>query len=320
MDLESMKKVWEAYLEVTEKKLSPKQKELDVDKDGDIEGDDLAALRAKKAKKADESSCGKDRMKKENDNGDDDREECPKCKGKGCDHCDNKGYHMKEEVEGIDEDYMKSNQHPMDRSDAHHTQATYHTQQAAQAKKAGDNVAHGQHRNAARHHTAAGDAWARHATKVKKGMNVSPPHQMSKVAHSSTQNAHGQNEQAAADPIKGAPMRKGDKKNGDKSMAKDYPELTREFAEVLERAVASPDKNHTKGATKPEGLLDKESPKSKEFVDQHKVDTAYTDFEEKGHDDVHKAGRAVKSQSSARRGDNLGNGDSKSPAKVKDNS
>ena len=20
--------------------------------------------------------------------------ECPKCKGKGCDHCDNKGYHL----------------------------------------------------------------------------------------------------------------------------------------------------------------------------------------------------------------------------------
>jgi hypothetical protein len=222
MDLESMKKVWEAYLEVTEKKLSPKQKELDHDGDGDIEGDDLAALRAKKAKKKEESSCGKDRMKKENDNGDDDKEECPKCKGKGCDHCDNKGYHMKEE--------------------------------------------------------------------------------------------------APADPIKGAPARRGDKKNGDKSMATDYPELTREFAEVLERAVATPEKKHTKGATKPEGLLDKESPKSKEFVDMHKVDNTYTDFEEKGHDDVEKAGRAVKSQASSRRGDNLGNGDSKSPEKVKDNS
>lgn len=234
MDLESMKKVWERYLEVTEKKLSPKQKELDVDKDGDIEGDDLAALRAKKAKKADESSCGKDRMKKENDNGDDDddKEECPKCKGKGCDHCDNKGYHMKEE--------------------------------------------------------------------------------------------------APADPVKGAPMRKGDKKNGDKSMATDYPELTQEFvapkslgsefAGVLERAVASPDKKHTKGATKPEGIMDKESPKSKEFADMHKVDNTYTDFEEKGHDDVAKAGRAVKSQASSRRGDNLGGGDSKSPEKVKDHS
>jgi hypothetical protein len=216
MDLDSMKKVWERYLEVTEKKLSPKQKQLDVDKDGDIEGDDLAALRAKKAQK-DESSCGKDRMKKEA------KMECPKCKGEGCDHCDGKGYHIKEE--------------------------------------------------------------------------------------------------APADPIKGAPARKGDKKNGDKSMAQDYPELTREFAEVLERAVASPDKKHTKGATDPEGIADKESPKSKEFMDMHKKsDKEIEDKEEQGHDDVSKAGRAVKSQASSRRGDNLGNGDSKSPEKVKDNS
>lgn len=227
MDLESMKKVWEAYLEVTEKKLSPKQKELDVDKDGDIEGDDLAALRAKKAKKADESSCGTHRAKKEG------KMECPKCKGEGCDHCDGKGYHM--------------------------------------------------------------------------------------------------NEEAPADPIKGAPARKGDKKNGDKSMATDYPELTQEFvapkslgsefAGVLERTVAPADKKHTKGATEPEGIADKESPKSKEFMDMHKKsDKEMEDKEEQGHDDVSKAGRAVKSQASSRRGDNLGNGDSKSPEKVKDNS
>lgn len=220
MDLESMKKVWEAYLEVTEKKLSPKQKELDHDGDGDIEGDDLAALRAKKAKKKDESSCGKDRMKKENDNGDDDddKEECPKCKGKGCDHCDNKGYHMKEE--------------------------------------------------------------------------------------------------APADPVKGAPARKGDKKNSEEGTS-----IYKEFVEVLERSMASPDKKHTKGATDPEGIADKESPKSKEFMDMHKKsDKEIEDKEEQGHDDVSKAGRAVKSQASSRRGDNLGNGDSKSPEKVKDNS
>jgi len=234
MDLESMKKVWEAYLEVTEKKLSPKQKKIDHDGDGDIEGDDLAALRAKKGQK-NESSCGKDRVKKENDNGDDDKEECPKCKGKGCDHCDDKGYHMKEE--------------------------------------------------------------------------------------------------APADPIKGAPARRGDKKNGDKSMANDYPELTREFVDVLEKAGyppnkpnsgPGPDKKHVKGATKPEGIMDKESPKSKKFADDHNMggDTTSpeSDFDEKGHDDVSKAGRAVKSQASSRRGDNLGNGDSKSPEKVKDNS
>jgi len=310
MDKKVIENIWRAFQEVQEKKkLSPAQKKhMDKDKDGDIDASDLAALRAKKAQK-DESSCGKDRMKKE------EKMECPKCKGDGCDHCDNKGYHMKEEVEEIDEDYMKSNQHPMDRSDAHHTQATYHTQQAAQAKKAGDNVAHGQHRNAARHHTAAGDAWARHATKVKKGMNVSPPHQMSKVAHSSTQNAHGQNEQAAADPIKKAPARKGDKSNAQPSeLKKEEADWLANLADKLDQLEAVMEKKdkHTKGATEPEGIMDKESPKSKEFADAHKKsDKEMEDKEEKGHDDVAKAGRAVKSQSPARRGDNLKGGDNK---------
>ena len=29
----------------------------------------------------------------------DDKDECPKCKGEGCDHCDGKGYHSKKKVE-----------------------------------------------------------------------------------------------------------------------------------------------------------------------------------------------------------------------------
>lgn len=35
------------------------------------------------------------KMAKEND--DEDKVECPKCKGEGCDHCDGKGYHMKKD-------------------------------------------------------------------------------------------------------------------------------------------------------------------------------------------------------------------------------
>ena len=45
----------------------------------------------------------------------------------------------------------------------------------------------------------------------------------------------------------------------------------------------------TKGATKPEGIMDKESPKSKEFADKHKVEI--NDDEEKGHKDAADAGR-----------------------------
>lgn len=63
------------------------------------------------------------------------------------------------------------------------------------------------------------------------------------------------------------------------------------------------DKKHTKGATKPEGLLDKESPRSKRFVKDHqKSNKEYSDLEMKGHVDATKAGRATK-QSPARRGE-----------------
>lgn len=63
------------------------------------------------------------------------------------------------------------------------------------------------------------------------------------------------------------------------------------------------DKKHTKGATAPEGLLDKESPRSKQFVKDHeKSDKEIEDKEMKGHEDATKAGRATK-QAPARPGE-----------------
>lgn len=62
-------------------------------------------------------------------------------------------------------------------------------------------------------------------------------------------------------------------------------------------------KKHTKGATAPEGLLDKESPRSKQFVKDHeKSDKEIEDKEMKGHEDATKAGRATK-QAPARPGE-----------------
>ena len=55
-----------------EKKLFGNQKNIDANKDGKIDGEDFRMLREQKA-----------------------QIECPKCKGKGCEHCDNKGYHIK---------------------------------------------------------------------------------------------------------------------------------------------------------------------------------------------------------------------------------
>ena len=195
MDKKEIIAVWEKYLEVTEKKLSPKQKELDVDGDGDIEGDDLAALRSKKKGQKAEGK----------------KVPCPKCEGKGCNHCDNKGYHMDEESCGSK--HMRKEENEM--------------------------------------------------VSIRRALDI-----------------------------------------------------------MAERAMKAADKAHTKGATKPEEIMDKESPKSKEFAAQStdKDGEPHKDFDEKGHDDMEKAGRAVKSQAAARRGDNLNNGDSKSPEKVKDNS
>ncbi len=62
-------------------------------------------------------------------------------------------------------------------------------------------------------------------------------------------------------------------------------------------------KSHTKGATKPEGIMDKEPESSKKFAADHaKSDKDVEDFEEKGHDDATAAGRVTK-QAPARTGD-----------------
>ena len=55
-----------------EKKLFGNQKKIDANKDGKITGEDFAMLRDEE-KKA--------------------KIKCPKCDGKGCDHCNNEGYH-----------------------------------------------------------------------------------------------------------------------------------------------------------------------------------------------------------------------------------
>ncbi len=78
MDHKEIQAIWDAFQSIQEKKLSDKQKELDVDNDGDIEGDDLAALRNNKKK-----------LKR----GVTEKSDCPKCSGEGCKHCDGKGFH-----------------------------------------------------------------------------------------------------------------------------------------------------------------------------------------------------------------------------------
>jgi hypothetical protein len=79
----------------------------------------------------------------------------------------------------------------------------------------------------------------------------------------------------------------------------------------LEEAV-----NQKKGATAPEEIDSKESPKSKEFIAKHKQsDKKIEDGEEEGHEMATKAGRVTK-QAPNRGNDNLSNGD-KTPVKGK---
>ena len=101
------KKLIEAYLEISEKKkLDPvdakalkgkhdDREDGDIDNDGDEDESDEYLHNRRKA------------VKKAMDEG---KEECPKCEGEGCDHCDDKGYHeVDEAVEPLDEAAMKGN-------------------------------------------------------------------------------------------------------------------------------------------------------------------------------------------------------------------
>lgn len=73
----------------------------------------------------------------------------------------------------------------------------------------------------------------------------------------------------------------------------------------LEEAV-----NPKKGATSPEEIDSKESPKSKEFIAKHKQsDKKIEDNEEDGHDKTFKAGGKAMKQAPSRGNDNLKNGD-----------
>jgi len=143
-----------------------------------------------------------------------------------------------------------------------------------------------------------------------------------------------------ADCVTPAPTRKGDKKNSqaseikgkavkEGSMLQDFASMLEAIEEVQGKSKKHPQKDfplgssdldpeaskehkkHTKGGTDPEGLLDKESKSGEDFVKLHqKSDPDLENKEYEGHDDVSKAGRAVKSQAPARSGgDDIKSGD-----------
>jgi hypothetical protein len=114
-DIRNMAKAYAAVLEKlkSEDKLDPvdhkelkgkhkDRKDKDIDNDGDVDSTDKYLHKRRKAVSKS--------IKKDNGNDTDvqtqetteAKVECPKCEGKGCDHCDDKGYHIKEKTE-VDE-------------------------------------------------------------------------------------------------------------------------------------------------------------------------------------------------------------------------
>lgn len=86
----------------------------------------------------------------------------------------------------------------------------------------------------------------------------------------------------SSDEVEMSPTKKGNKTS---SMAAEEL-LPPVYARIMEKR----DK-HMKGATEPEDIMSKESPKSKEFADMHKKDITPDDTEKKGHQDASAAGR-----------------------------
>jgi len=92
---EWIRRLAERYSEVNEKKKMDAvgQEDGDIDNDGDKDSSDEYLMKRRKA-------IGK-AMKNE------EKVECPKCKGEGCDHCEGKGYHMKEAYESVAKEMKK---------------------------------------------------------------------------------------------------------------------------------------------------------------------------------------------------------------------
>ena len=91
-------KIAEVYkqmlLDEAKKKMDPVgQADADIDNDGDVDDSDEYLHNRRKAIKKD--------MKEE-------QTECPECKGDGCDHCDDKGYHEALEIDPDDGETKQS--------------------------------------------------------------------------------------------------------------------------------------------------------------------------------------------------------------------
>ena len=264
MDIKEIEAIWTAFQDVQEKKaqekkLSAKQKELDVDNDGDIEADDLADLRKKK-NKADvveevPAAHNKKAPVRKGDKSNADASDLPSVKTKS----------VEDFFESLDEEQLDE-----------------------LSKKL--------------------------LTRYKKKADAQTSDHMSKFDHGGKKPPAGSHAKFdkrvtgsgwAHDKIKG----KYAKVPATRKESVEESAWLQDLAGILQGLDEKSDE-HTKGATNPEGIADKESNKSKDFIAMHKKsEKDIEDKEEQGHKDVSKAGRATKAAPARGSSDQLKNGD-----------
>lgn len=223
-----------------------------------------------------EEGCGKKHYKEG-------QEECPKCEGKGCDHCDNKGYHevSEKKLDPVDDaendkkfkdrkDKDIDNDGDVDSSDEYLHKKRAATDDAIDAKKKGGKVAE-----------VSADLAKAAAKADKVDINTDDDEIIKKRL-----------DRKKKDPVESLEI----------DFSKSFVEMWQEMQEAIDPK---------KGATAPEKHDDHSSDHDKEVIAKHKKsDKKVEDQEEKSHDTVFKAAGKDMKQAPARSGaDNLSNGD-----------
>lgn len=359
MNFEDLKKLGLAYMEVLEKK--NKQEDASNDKSDDGEGMDKVDPKALKKKFKDRKDKDLDNDGDEDDtdeylhnrrkaisknNEEDEKITCPKCKGEGCSHCDDKGYHTAEEAYTMHKG-MKVKNVPRDAGKV--AKKDNADRRAAQRKRLGldddvqyETVLHNRYERA--HGKKANSrevaTWV-FTTKEMGNVDYNNPKQVYFAKGPQKLGAAGK-EAAKALGTKYVYVMENvnesetlEEKNTEQFVWKDInmamsyngikPATILRVLMTLnklksgklslrfkEGKCVSEKVNQTAGATPPEEIDSKDSPNAKKFKAMHKKEI--DDTEEKGHDDASKAGRVTK-PSPKRPGDsNLGD---KNPLKKK---
>lgn len=331
-DLQELMSIWQQVEIQEKKKLDPVgQEDGDIDNDGDTDSSDeylknrrkkvSSSVKSQKDEDCDcdateekepkkkvskkegygatkKEACGTSYSKKEGYGAKKEgKVVCPECNGKdgGCDHCEGKGYHMKEE--NVDEAM----------GDAKHKEAVKHITDLGKKNK----MSVGQQRMHIDNYPNKYDKKTlAHAKTINSNQNrVESLEDM--VLPTARTVAKWTEFSEKYDEVNS----KGKKRPQDRPIGKSDekpPSPGANQPKDMGGEGNSEFEKHTYGATPPEGIMDKESPKSKQFYKDHqKSDPKWENLEDEGHDDVSKAGRGVKSQSPNRMGRDNRNGDSK---------